>query len=149
MRQQHIDIRVLTTAGSDAVYALLRDGMTWPTWSPLDSFELEAPADDEPEGVGAIRVFRTGRVATRERIVELVPDKRLSYRLLSGLAIRDYRADVDLDTDADGTTIHWHSTFRPKVLGTGWLYRRSLSRFIERCAKGLAARAAQAAQPTV
>lgn len=32
-----------------------------------------------------------------------------------------------------------HSSFRPKVPGTGWLYRRVLSRFIERCARGLAA----------
>jgi hypothetical protein len=135
-------VRVPTTAGPDTVYALLRDGATWPTWSPLGSFELEAPANDEPEGVGAIRVFRTGRVTTRERIAELVPNKRLSYQLVSGLAIRDYRADVDVDTDASATTIHWHSTFRPKIPGTGWLYQRTLSRFIERCANGLAARAA-------
>jgi hypothetical protein len=143
MRQQQIDVRVPTTGRPDAIYALLRDGATWPTWSPLGSFELEAKAADEPEGIGAIRVFRTGRYTSRERVVELVPDRRFSYQLVSGLALRDYRADIDLDTDPAGTTIRWHITFRPKVLGTGWFYRRSLSRFIERCAKGLAARVAK------
>lgn len=141
MRRQYIDVRVPTTASPDALYRLLRDGASWPTWSPLGSFELERAGDTEPEGLGAIRVFRTGRYASRERIVELVPNKRLSYALVSGLAIRDYRADVDLDTDGDTTTIHWHSSFVAKVPGTGWLYQRSLSRFIGRCARGLATHA--------
>lgn len=131
-------MRIPASAKPDTIYRLLRDGATWPTWSPLGSFELERPGTDEPEGLGAIRVFRTGRVTSRERIAELIPDRRLSYELVSGLAIKDYRADVDLARNGDVTTIHWHSTFRPIVPGTGWLYRRTLSRFIERCARGLA-----------
>jgi hypothetical protein len=138
---QNIDVRVPTHASPDAIYRLLRDGATWPTWSPLGSFELARAADDEPEGVGAIRIFRTGRTRSVERVAELVPGRRFSYELVSGLAIRNYRADVDLETAGDVTTIHWHSSFRAKVPGTGWLYRRVLSRFIERCARGLAAHA--------
>jgi hypothetical protein len=135
---KYIDVRVSTTAEPGAIYELLRDGATWPTWSPLGSFELTRPGADAREGVGAIRVFRTGRVTITERVAELVPDRRFSYELVSGLAIRDYRADVDLHTEDGVTTIHWHSSFRPKVPGSGWLYRWSLSRFIGRCALGLA-----------
>ena len=51
MARQQIDVEVHTAADPAAVYALLIDGSTWPTWSPLDSFELERPAADEPEGV--------------------------------------------------------------------------------------------------
>ncbi|HEX4722357.1 MAG TPA: SRPBCC family protein [Pseudonocardiaceae bacterium] len=140
MRRQYIDVRVPTEASPDVLYQLLRDGSTWPTWSPLDSFELREPAIDEPEGIGAIRVFRTGRVTSVERVVELVPDRRLSYELVSGLPLRGYHGDVDIESDdSEGqTTIHWHSSFEPKVPGTGWLYRRALSRFIARCARGLA-----------
>jgi hypothetical protein len=142
MRRQFIDVRVPTTARPDVLYRLLRDGRTWLTWSPLGSFELAREGPTEPEGLGAIRVFRTGRTTTRERIVELVPDRRLGYELVSGLAIRGYRADVDLETGGAGTTtIHWHSSFTAKVPGTGWLYRKVLSRFIERCARGLATHA--------
>jgi hypothetical protein len=146
----HMVQRVNATARSQArpeqVYALVRDGSTWPAWSPLDSFELERPGETEPEGLGAIRVFRTKRfpkpVVSREEIVELVPNRRLGYVLLSGLAVRDYRAFVDLEPDGDGTRIRWHSTFRPVVPGTGWLYRRALQRIMTECARGLAARAA-------
>lgn len=140
----HIDVRVTTTARPDTLYALLRDGATWPVWSPIGSFELKRPAADEPEGLGAIRIFRTGRVTSVERVAELVPDRRFSYELEHGLAIQGYRADIDLEpaggsTTMQSTTIHWHSVFRAKVPGTGWLYRRTLSRFIQRCAEGLAA----------
>jgi hypothetical protein len=138
MGLKYIDVRVPTTAAPGAIYELLRDGATWPTWSPLGSFELTRQGDGEPEGIGAIRVFRTGRVTSTERVVELVPEKRFSYELVSGLAVRDYRADVDLHTNGGVTTIHWHSSFRPKLPGSGWLYQLSLSRFIERCARGLA-----------
>jgi hypothetical protein len=139
MGQRNIDVRVRADASPAELYALLRDGASWPVWSPIGSFELRSPAADEPEGVGAIRVFRTGRVTSVERIVELVPDRRFSYELEHGLPITGYRADVDLDTDGEGTVIHWHSTFRGKVPGTGWFYQRFLSGFIRRCAKGLAA----------
>jgi Polyketide cyclase / dehydrase and lipid transport len=145
MRHQKISVRAETTADPDAVYALLVDGATWPTWSPLGSFELEQAGPDGGEGVGAVRVFRTGRVTSRERVAELVPGRRFSYELLSGLPVRDYRADVDLARAAGGgTEIHWRSRFLPKVPGTGWLIRRRLTDFIGQCARGLAARAASA-----
>ena len=142
MGSQVIDKRATTSAGADVVYGLLRDGSTWPEWSPIDSFELERAAADEPEGVGAIRVFRTGRYTMREEIVELVPERRFSYALLSGLPIRDYRVDVDLEPAEEGTVIRWHASFTSKLPGMGWLIRRRLAGVTERFVKGLADRAA-------
>ncbi|HLU45669.1 MAG TPA: SRPBCC family protein [Natronosporangium sp.] len=142
-RLQRVQVEARSSAPPAAVYALLRAGATWPEWSPIGSFTLERPGKSEPEGVGAIRVFRTGRITSREEIVELVPDRRLSYVLLSGLAIRNYRADVDLIPTDDGTLIRWRSSFTAVVPGTGGIYRRTLTRFIQECATGLAARAAE------
>jgi Polyketide cyclase / dehydrase and lipid transport len=139
MKRQEISQRAHSSAAPGAVYALLSDGTTWPSWSPIGSFELERPGPEGGEGVGAIRVFRTGRTTSREDIVELVPGRRFGYRLLSGLPLRDYRANVDLEPSADGgTDIHWHSSFVAKVPGTGWLWRRMLGRFIRQCVQGLA-----------
>jgi hypothetical protein len=141
MGTMHIRLDQTIAAAPADVYAPLRDGASWPVWSPLGSFELERPGVDEPEGLGAIRVFRTGRVATREEIVELLPERRFSYVLLSGLAIRNYRADVDLQPTGRGTVLHWHSAFTAKVPGSGWLYRWQLARFIGQLVQGLAAHA--------
>jgi hypothetical protein len=142
MGSQQVDKAATTAAGADVVYGLLRDGATWPQWSPIESFELERPAEDEPEGVGAIRIFRTGRYVMHEEIVELVPGRRFSYALRSGLPVRGYRADVDLEPDGQGTAIRWRSSFDPKLPGTGWLIRRRLARITERFVRGLAAHAA-------
>ena len=49
----------------------------------------------------------TGRTRSCERIVELVPDQRLSYALESGLPLRGYRADVDLEPNGDGTKLRY------------------------------------------
>jgi uncharacterized protein YndB with AHSA1/START domain len=145
MALQEIDARATTAAPADAVYALLRDGASWPRWSPLGSFELMRPGDEGGESVGAVRVFRTGRVRSQERIVELVPDERLSYVLEEGLPLRDYRADIDLAPTAGGTQIRWHSTFHAKVPGTGPLYRWQLGKFIRQTVEGLAAHAQEGA----
>lgn len=148
MRKQEIDKRAWTAATPEAVYALLADGATWPTWSGIGAFELEQPGDSGGESLNAIRVFRTGRTTSRERLVELVPGRRLSYALVTGLPLTDYRADVDLTPSEGGTAIRWHSTFFPKRRGTGWIYRLVLATFIRRCVKGLAEHAATSAITT-
>ncbi len=139
VHEQQIDIQVHTRAKATAVYALLREGASWPGWTSIDSFELERAGEREPEGVGAIRIFRKGEVAGRDQVAELVLDRRFSYLHLSGLPVRDYRADVDLEPKAEGTRIRWHVSFTPKMPGTGWLLRWGIERFIMQCARGLAA----------
>jgi hypothetical protein len=138
MARQRIEHQATTTADPATVYALLRDGSGWPAWSPIDSVELERPGDTEPEGLGAVRLLRSGRVTGHDEIVELVPDRRFSYAHRSNLPIRNYRADVDLEPTADGTIIRWVSAFDPKVPGTGRVMRRGLDGFVRDLAHGLA-----------
>ncbi|MBV9413209.1 MAG: SRPBCC family protein [Acidimicrobiia bacterium] len=142
MALQEIDERAWTPASPETVYALLADGATWPAWSGIDSFELAEPGDTGGESLNAVRVFRTGRTKSVERLVELTPGHRLSYALLDGLPLRDYRADVDVTPVDAGTMIRWHSTFVAKRPGTGPLYRMALSRFIRKTVRGLAEYAA-------
>ena len=139
MGQQVIERTVTTDADPTAVYALLADGSTWPEWSPLGSFTLVEPGDGTPEGLGAVRLFTTGRHRSRERVVERTPGKAFGYVLESGLALRDYRAVVTLTPRASGgTSINWRSTFRAKMPGSGWIYRRQLGKFIGETVAGLA-----------
>jgi hypothetical protein len=147
MALQVIDVTATTGADPASVYALLADGATWPEWSPLGSFELIAPGDGTPEGLGAVRLFTTGRHRSRERVVTCQPGLVFAYELEAGLPLRDYRAVVRLTSTPEGTTINWHSTFRPKVPGTGWLYRRELGKFIGQTVEGLAAAADRARRP--
>ncbi len=143
MAQRVIERTAASTADPPAVYALLADGSTWPDWSPLGTFALIEPGDGSPEGVGAVRLFVTGRHKSRERVVHRRPGEAFAYVLEEGLPLRDYRADVTLTPADPGTLIRWRSTFRAKVPGTGWLYRRELGKFIGRTVDGLARAAAR------
>lgn len=149
MRRIEIDIHGTTEADAETVWRLLGDSSTWPSWTPIESFDLERPGGTE--GLGEIRVFKTGRIRIREEIVERDKPRRLSYTLLSGLAVRDYRADIDLTPGAAGTDIRWHTTFVAKVPGTGWLYRKALTRatrqFVEGLTQGSASEAESSQQP--
>jgi Polyketide cyclase / dehydrase and lipid transport len=144
---QVIDRTAISRAAPEAVYALLADGSTWPEWSPIGTFELLEPGDGPPEGLGALRLFSTGRHTSRERVVERRPGERFAYVLEAGLALRDYKAVVTLTPTGAGTSVNWHSTFRAKVPGTGWLYRRQLGEFIGETVVGLAAAAERAPRP--
>ena len=143
MGRQRIEHHATSTADPATVYSLLREGATWPSWSPIESVELERQGADEPEGIGAVRVLRRGRVEGRDTIAELVPDRRFVYTHVSSLPVRDYRGEIDLEPSGDGTTIRWVSSFEPKIPGTGRLIRRGLDGFIAEMTNGLAEGAAK------
>lgn len=149
------DVRASCRAGPSRLYALLLDGATWPRWSGIDSSEVEqVGASNDPEALAysdsesppvwhgeAIRVFRTGRNVSRERIVELVKDCRLVYEMLTdaGGLLRGYREQIDLDpTSGGGTLIRWRATWHTPVPVVGWLMQRYRRGFQQEMVNGLA-----------
>ncbi|MEP6851099.1 MAG: SRPBCC family protein [bacterium] len=142
MGLQDIDLRGESSAAPPVVWALLADSSTWPSWTPIEGYEQVRPSG--PDGTGEVRTFRTGRHRVREEIIESTPPTRLTYTLLGGLALRDYRAQIDVEPrPAGGSRLRWHTTFRPKVAGSGWLYRRALEQATRAFVDGLI-RAAEA-----
>lgn len=134
-----------TAADAAAVYTLLRTGATWPDWSPIDSFELEREGAGEPEGIGAVRILRNGRITGHDEITGFTENRSFRYAHRSALPVRDYRGEIDLTpADGGGTVIHWQVSFQPKIPGTGWLLRRALTTFIGELTSGLARHAATA-----
>ena len=130
-----IDIRRVAAATPTQVWRLLGDSTTWPDWTPIGSVEILERGDTA--GVGEVRRFQTGRVTVREQVVERQEAQRLSYTLLGGLAVRDYRADIELKAVDGGTEIRWHTTFKAKVPGSGWLYHRALTKATKDFVDGL------------
>jgi hypothetical protein len=142
--RHQVGVTATTPALPEVVYALLVDRAAWPNWSSATSYE----SLDGTEGtVGAVARFRVGPVAIVERIVELTEHERFAYALLSGLPVRNYRADVVLTADAAGTRIDWSATFDAAV-GTGWLMRALLRRVLAAITSALVRRSAVAATPT-
>lgn len=127
-----------TPAKPSAVYRLLRDGSTWPEWTAVDEFRLEREGDGEPEGVGAVRVFRSGRVTGRDEITGFEQDRQFRYVHLGGLPVKNYEAVIDLAAAGDGTDVTWRVTFDPKFPFTGMFVHKALTKFITINVEGLA-----------
>jgi hypothetical protein len=145
-KRREIDLTATSTASVDAVYALLADGNTWPRWTTIESYELEAGSGPTADGIGEIRIYKRGRTIGRDEIVELVPGRRFAYRALSGLPTRDYFGQVDLEPTPTGSRVRWRASFFPKIPGTGKLMQTGIRRFLDECVHGLAQYAATSDQ---
>lgn len=143
-------IRISETAHSKAdaatVFAILKDAPNWPCWSMFDAVEFDRPGREEPHGVGAIRTFLTRISRATEEVVELVPDRRLSYVLLEGLPLRDYRAVVEIEPEAAGARVTWSCVFYPKHPGSGWFWSMAMRQTLKSMSSKLAAAAQTAAR---
>jgi Polyketide cyclase / dehydrase and lipid transport len=145
MKTRHVEGTATTTANPDQVYAVLVDRPSWPEWSALGRYEAVSGVEGE---IGSVACFATRGIRSVERLVELQPNRRLSYELVSGLPMRDYRANVDLTPSSGGTSIRWASSFEPKIPGTGWILRAMMIRVLGGLATDLARRAeSMARQP--
>ena len=122
------------------VFHLLEDHATWPQWSGLFTrARLMRKGVPDRLGVGAIRVMTAPLARVREEVIDAEPGVRFSYRLLAGLPLRAYRADVELFAlDGGGTRIEWRARFEPRWWGTGWFWRRVMQHVLDRLAARLA-----------
>jgi hypothetical protein len=143
-KQVSFSVEARSAASPSAIYVLLSNGATWPSWSPFRAFELEREGAAGGESKGAIRVLSTGRIRNREELIELRPDQLVSYSSLSGLPIRNHRATVHLEPSAGGTLITWQEKFEAAYPGSAWYLNRALRKFVQACADGLAVRATEA-----
>jgi uncharacterized protein YndB with AHSA1/START domain len=139
------DATAISSAPPAAVWRLLVDARTWPTWSPVDSLVVERSRDLDPNGrdpVGAVRAFRTGWMVTGERLTGLVENEQFVYEDEFNWAICNYRAVVDLTPTSDGgTMVRWHGTYDARW-GLGWLMNRVMRRVMQQEVDGLAGHAA-------
>jgi uncharacterized protein YndB with AHSA1/START domain len=132
------------TARSDAsperVFALLADGAGWSRWAgPMVVRSWwEREGAPPPGGVGAVRRLGLGVLSSREEIVEYDAPRHLAYTWLTKFPVRDYRADVRLEPDGDGTRVTWNGVFTPAFPGGAAVMRRFFLRTVGGFAKRLA-----------
>jgi hypothetical protein len=141
MKASSYEIIVRSRATAQAIFDLLADAPGWPRWAgPLAATaSWEREGEPAPGGVGAIRKIGRWPQYGREQIVEYDPPNHVAYTVLSGVPVRDYRADVDIVPEGSGTMLRWRASFTPKFPGTGALFTVVLRRIVG----GFARRAAE------
>ena len=147
MGRQRIEHHATTTADPATVYGLLRDGAGWPTWSPIDSFELERPGAERARGRGR-------RPGVPQRARDRARRDRRAGRRIAASRTRTPRASRSATTAARSISQPTSEAeprsagcrrSTPKVPGTGPLLRRALDGFVAKLAHGLADHAASVA----
>jgi hypothetical protein len=94
------------------------------SWAPGMAVELEREGTPAPNGVGAVRSIRGPAVVhIREEVTGFDPERRLSYRALSGIPLRDWAGEVELAEHAGRTTIRWTITATTALPGADVVLR--------------------------
>ena len=122
MNQLHVEAEGVAQAAPEVVWELAANADRYPQWGPWSAGGYHSPGDQD--GVGAIRWFRYGRTTTVERVLESGPGRRQVYTVVKGLPVRNYRAEVTLTPEGQGTHIRWSATW-DRTLG-GWIVHRRL-----------------------
>ncbi len=137
MRQ--IELEGTVAAPRPAVWNVYTDHVGWAAWAGVQEVVLRQRGDPPPNGLGAIRVLRSRGIAVEEEITGFDPPKRLAYRLVGGLPIRNHEGEVRFDVCDSGTRITWRVRFEPLLPFTGAiltrLIRRSLRNVLDRLAR--------------
>jgi uncharacterized protein YndB with AHSA1/START domain len=119
----------------DAVWELVTDHRGIGDWGPARKSTLEREGDPAPNGLGAIRKISAIGPAIREEVVLFEPPSRFAYTLLSGAPVRDYRADVELAPDGEGTRVRWTVSCRPLVPGIQLILRGAVTALLASIAR--------------
>jgi len=103
------------SAPPQTVFDVIADHRGYADITPLRASELEREGEPAPNGVGAIRVFRSVGPALREEVLSYEPPSRLSYTMLSGAPLRDHVGTVELTPRDGGTEVVWAIRTNPTL----------------------------------
>jgi uncharacterized protein YndB with AHSA1/START domain len=145
MGQLHVEAKQIAAASSQDVWALLSDARTYPRWGPWCGADYRSPGDASPHGPGAVYWLRSSRrhglshPVSIEKVLDIEEGRRLSYAVIGGIPVRNYRAEITLTPVTGGTQIRWAASFDQTLAGR--LVYRSLRRLYPQVVAGLAAAA--------
>jgi len=144
MAELHVEAEGVAQAAPQVVWELVADADRYRQWGPWSASGYHSPGDQD--GVGAIRWFRYGRTTTVEKVLESEPGRRLVYTVVKGIPVRNYRAEVTLTPQGQGTHIRWSATWDRTLAGR--IVHRQLRRIYPGIVRDLVAAADSTLLPT-
>lgn len=112
MSQLRVEAEGTTRADPEIVWSLVADANTYSRWGPWNDGGYRPPTAG-PSRRGSVQWFRYGRrTTTVEEILEVEEPCRVVYTVVSGLPVKNYRAEVTLTpAPSGGTSIRWAATW--------------------------------------
>jgi uncharacterized protein YndB with AHSA1/START domain len=128
-------------ASPEAVFDVLTDHARYSELTPLRKSELERVGEEDPNGVGAIRRLAAVGPPIREEVIAFERPSRFSYKVLSGLPVRDHVGTVSLEANGAGTKMTYAVRTTPTVPFAGALVVMAVKRGINQLLDGVSAEA--------
>lgn len=124
-------------AAPEVIFDVLTDHRRYAEITRLRKAELEREGDPAPNGVGAIRVLRAVGPPIREEVVVYERPSRFSYKVLSGLPLRDHLGTVSLEPSDGGTRVTYALKAIPTVPFAGKVVMIGLERAVTELLNGV------------
>ncbi|HMJ72962.1 MAG TPA: SRPBCC family protein [Solirubrobacterales bacterium] len=124
-------------APPEVVFDVLTDHRRYAEITRLRKSELEREGDPVPNGVGAIRVLGAVGPPIREEVVVYERPSRFSYKVLSGLPLRDHLGTVSLEPSDEGTRVTYALKAIPTVPVAGKVVMLGLKRAVTELLNGV------------
>jgi uncharacterized protein YndB with AHSA1/START domain len=124
-------------APPEVVFDVLTDHRRYAEITRLRKSTLEREGDPAPDGVGAIRVLGAVGPPIREEVVVYERPSRFSYKVLSGLPLRDHLGTVSLEPSDAGTRVTYALKAIPTVPFAGKVVMIGLKRAVTELLNGV------------
>ena len=100
---------------------------------------LEREGEPAPNGVGAIRALHSVGPPLREEVIAYEPPHRFSYKVISGVPVRDHVGTVELTPEGEGTKVVYALRTTPTVPLAGGVVVAVVKQAIKQLLDGIAA----------
>ena len=124
-----------------SVFSRVSDHANLGDWSGLGASRLLRAGDTAANGRGAVRGIRGPLGEIHEEVTHFVPNTSYRYRVIKGLPVRCYTAEVAVEpctvNGQAGTRVHWQVRFRSRIPGLGGVLRHALHKKISGALVGL------------
>ncbi|MBI4510343.1 MAG: SRPBCC family protein [Deltaproteobacteria bacterium] len=129
---QRVEVHHIIRAPIEATWSSYTDHQSWTRWAGLGKVTLDRAGEPAPNGTGCVRVINTAGVRTIEEVVAFEPPRRMTYRLIGGIPVRDHLGEVRFDPRGDETLVTWRCQFKSKIPGMGPILELVLTRIFHR-----------------
>ncbi|HEY6731461.1 MAG TPA: SRPBCC family protein [Solirubrobacterales bacterium] len=125
-------------APPEVVFDVLTDHRRYNEITPVRKAELEREGSPSPNGVGAIRSLTVAGPPMREEVIAYDRPNRFSYKVLSGLPVRDHVGTVELKESGGGTELTYALKSTPTIPLAGPVFVVILKKAIRDLIAGVA-----------
>jgi len=125
-------------APPEIVFDVLTDHRRYNEITAVRRAALEREGEPSPNGLGAIRVLTVAGPPMREEVIAYERPSRFSYKVLSGLPVRDHVGTVELTALDQGTQVIYAVHTTPTVPVGGFAVVAAVKQAIKSLLNGVA-----------